>query len=74
MTWFVLSVAPVAAVVTSCPAGSPTALNVLDISDMTQFFKSSSISRLINGESRDLQKLLKDFNGTTTSASNILLR
>ena len=56
--------------------GSPSALNVLDISDITQFFahlKLSSISQLINGKSRDLQKLLKYFNGATTSASNILL-
>ena len=51
-------------------------LSVLDISDITQFFvhlKSSSISHLINGKSRDFQKLLKYFNGIATSASNILL-
>ena len=45
------------------------------ISDM-QFFdhnKSSSISQLIKGKSRYLQKLLKYYNGTTTSVSNVLL-
>ena len=34
--------------------------------------KSSSISKLINDKSRDLQKLFKCFNGTTTSAFNLL--
>ena len=34
--------------------------------------KSSSISKLINGKSRDLQKLFKCFNGTATSAFNLL--
>ena len=51
-----------------------TALDVLDTSDITQYLdhdKSSSISQLIKGKSRDLQKLLKYFNGTTTSASNL---
>ena len=46
----------------------------LDISDITQYLdhdKSSSISQLINGKSRDLQKSLKYFNGATTSASNL---
>ena len=36
----------------------------------TQFlvhFKSSPISHLISGKSRDIQKLLKYFNGTTGS-------
>ena len=49
---------------------------VLDISDITQFFyhdKSSSIFQLLKGKSRDLQKLLKYFNGITTSAFNLLL-
>ena len=36
-------------------------------------YKSISISQLINGKSRDLQKLRKYFNRTTTSASNVLL-
>ena len=65
----------VAVVATSYSGGSPTALNVFDISDITQFFvnlKPSPISQLIHGKSRNLQKLLKYFNGTTTSASNIL--
>ena len=46
------------------------------ISDIMQFFdhnKSSSISQLIKGKSRYLQKLLKYYNGTTTSVSNVLL-
>ena len=35
--------------------------------------KSSSISQLINDKSRDLQKPFEYFNGTTTSAFNVLL-
>ena len=35
--------------------------------------KSISISQLISGKSRDLQKLVKYFNGTATSAFNVLL-
>ena len=49
---------------------------ILDISDIIQHLdhdKSSSISQLIKGKLRDLQKLLKKFNRITTSASNILL-
>ena len=49
---------------------------VLYFSDFTQFFnhdKSSSISLLIKGKSKDLQKLLKYSNETTTSAFNVLL-
>ena len=45
---------------------------VLDISDIIRFLdynKSSSISLLIKCKLRDLQKLLKYVNGTTTSAS-----
>ena len=64
-------------VVAFAPTGGfPATAAILDISDTTQYFdhdKSSSISQLIKGESRDLQKLLKYFNGTTTSASDILL-
>ena len=48
----------------------------LDISNIMQYLdhdKSSSISQLIKSKSRGLQKLLKYFNRTTTSASNILL-
>ena len=49
---------------------------VIDVSDIIHSFdhdKSISILQLINGKSRDLYKLLKYFNGTTTSASNALL-
>ena len=49
---------------------------VLDISEFMQFRdhdKSGSISQLINGKSRHHQKLLKYFNGTTTSVSKLLL-
>ena len=49
---------------------------VLDISDVMQFFdhdKSSSISQSVKGKSRELQKLLKYFNETTTYLSNVLL-
>ena len=51
-------------------------LGITDISDIIHSFdngKSSSISQLINGKSRDFQKLLKYFNGATTFASNMLL-
>ena len=51
-----------------------TVIDVLDISDITQYLdhdKSSSISQLIKGKFRDFQKLLKCFNGTTTSGSNL---
>ena len=51
-----------------------TALNILDISDIIEFlayFKSSSISQLINGKPRDRQKFPKSFNETTTSAFNL---
>ena len=56
--------------------GLPGTAGVIDISYIMHSFnydKSSVISQLLNGESRDLQKLLKYFNGTTTSASNIFL-
>ena len=49
---------------------------IIDISDITHPFehdKSKSISQWINGKSRNLQKLLKYCNGTTTSVSNVLL-
>ena len=54
----------------------PATLGVNNISKVVQFFdhdKSSSISKLIEVRSRDLQKLLKYFNGTTTSVSDVLL-
>ena len=47
----------------------PAISEVLDISKIIQFLdndKSSSISQLIKGKSRALQKLLKYFNGTTS--------
>ena len=55
--------------------GVPAILGVIDISDIMQSFdhdKSSYVSQLINGKSRDLQKLLKYFTGLTTSVSNKL--
>ena len=72
-TW---NVALYAEVVTSYLTGLVfgTALDVLDVSDITQYLdcgKSSSISQLINDKSRALQKLLNYFNGTKTSASNL---
>ena len=57
-------------------SGLPANGAVLDISDVMQFFehdKSSCISQLIYGKWRDLQKLLKYSNETTTSVSNMLL-
>ena len=50
--------------------------SVLHFSEITQSFehgKSSSVSQLIKGKSRGVQKLLKYFNETTTSVFNILL-
>ena len=55
--------------------GLPGILGVIDISDIIHSFdheKSSSVSQLINGKSRDFTKLFKYFNETKTSASNIL--
>ena len=52
------------------------ASGVLDISEMAQLFvhdKSSSISQLFKCKSRDFEKLLKYFNGATSSVSNVLL-
>ena len=51
-------------------------VGVIDISDLIHSFdhdKLSSVSKLINGKSRNLQKLLKYFNVTTTSVCNVLL-
>ena len=62
--------------VSGLPPGLAGTSGVLDISQITQSFnhdKSSSISQLIESKSRNLQKLLKYFNGTTTSMSNVLL-
>ena len=47
-----------------------------NISEIIQSFvhdKLNSSSQLIKGKSRDAQKLLKYFNGTKTSVSNVLL-
>ena len=61
---FIWNVALVAAVTTWYTSGlafGSVVLNVLYISDITLSFvhlKSSSISQLINGKSRDLQKLI----------------
>ena len=52
------------------------ALNVLDTSVTIHYFdhdNSISISQLFKGKSRDLQKLLKYFNGPKTSAFNLLV-
>ena len=56
--------------------GLPAIAGVIDISDTihsSDHDKSIPIWQLINGKSRDLQKLLKYFNGTTISAFNIFL-
>ena len=70
--------APVVNVVSSPGTGrlasdSRATSRVLDISDILDHDKSSSILKLIKGKFRDLQKLRKYFNGTRTSASNLLL-
>ena len=78
---FILNVAVVVCITgTSWTSGSaslsPVILGIIGIADIIYSFnhdKSSSISQLINGKSRYLQKLLKYVNGTTTSVSNILL-
>ena len=44
--------------------------NISDITQSSDHAKSSSISQLIKGQSRDLQKLFKYFNGATTFAFN----
>ena len=57
-------------------SGLPGTADVIDFSDIIHYFdhdKSSSISKLTKGKSRDLEKQPKYFNGMTTSASNILL-
>ena len=54
-------------------SGIPGPIDISDIIHSFEHDKSSSISQLINSKSRDLQKLLKYFNGTTTSTSHILL-
>ena len=74
MALFISNVAPVFSVASAKLAHSTS--DVLDISDITQYFdhvKSSSISQLIKGKTRDLQKLLTYFNGAITSRFNLLL-
>ena len=76
---FIWDVALVVSVATSYTTGGTfglTSLKVLDTSDITQYFdhvKSSSVSQLIKGKSRDVQKLLKYFNGPIFSAFGPLL-
>ena len=48
-------------------------LNISDITQSSDHLKSSSISQFFKDKSIDLQKLLKYFNGTTTSLSNTSL-
>ena len=51
------------------------ALDVLDVSDVTQYLEhdiSSSLSHLIKRKVRNLQKLLQYFDITTICASNLL--
>ena len=73
---FALLIRNLAEVVAVAATGRfPTTAMVLHIWDPTQYLdhdKSSSISQLIKEKSRDLQKLLRYFNGTTISASNIV--
>ena len=83
-TWslalFIWSVAPVVCLASiawtvGLAFGLPAILGVIGISDIIHYFyhdKSISISLLIKDKSRDIQILLKYFNGTLTSASNAL--
>ena len=77
MVLFIWNVTRVSAIAGSVRAGELTATaTVLDISDIVQYvvhLKSSSMSQLIKGKSKLFQKLLKYFNGTTISVSNVLL-
>ena len=72
-----LFIGKVALVVNVSSAGlARSTTGFLDISDIAQFFAqffASSISQLIKGKLRDFQKLLKYFNGTTTSVFNLWL-
>ena len=73
---FIWNAAPVVAAYTSYTTGATfesVALNALGTSDITQYFDhAGSVSQLIKGKSRDYQKLFKHYNGTTTSAFNLL--
>ena len=78
---FIWSVAPVVNPSGRCARGglsirlaaTSVLFNILEITQFLDKDKWSSISQLIKGKSRDLQKLLKYFNGTATSVSNVLL-
>ena len=78
---FIWNVAPAVYISATVRTGKfasqlPDTLGVINISDTMHSFyhdKSSSISQLINGKSGNLRTLLKCFNGTTTSAFNVLL-
>ena len=50
-----------------------TGLDIWVIIQFLDYGKSASVSQLAKGKSRNLQKLLKYFNGATTFVSNILL-
>ena len=57
-------------------SGVATTAAVIDISDIMRSFyqyKLSSISQFIKDKSRDLQKLLENFNRSTISVVNVLL-
>ena len=76
--WNIVSVVCVAALVWAggLAFGLADTAVALDISDITEFFghdKTSSTSHLIKEKLRNLQKLFKYFNETTTYVSNILL-
>ena len=76
---FVWNVAPFIAVTNLYTTGSvlgSTSLNIHETSIVIQAFKhdkSNSVSQLIKSKLRDLQKLLKYFNETATSAFNLLV-
>ena len=75
--WNVILVVCIAATspASGLASGNGGILGIIDISDIIHSFdhdKSISISQIVNGKSRDLQKLPKYYNGTTISASNIL--
>ena len=74
---FIWNVAPAVSVagayaIGGSAAGLTGAAGVLDVSEVLQSFDHDK-SQLNKGKLRDLQKLLKYFNGTTTSVSNVLL-
>ena len=74
---FIWDVGPVVSVAAVAGLGIlATTTSVLDISNIMKSFdhdKLSSISQLLRGKLKNLPKLLKYFNGATTSATNVLL-